>query len=120
MPTPQNKKKGKTTLHVLGYKDGNRYIAHCLDFDIVAEGATCQETKDNLVDLIHSYIHFATEKNLEQFMYHPAPKTYWDKFIKASRRKRIPRPQFMDPALFKISKTQIKNSIMEKKITTHA
>lgn len=125
MSTTQKKKEGiKGALHVLAYKDKEkgRYIAHCLDFNIAAEGATHKEAKDNLVDLIFSYIHFAVEKNLEQYMYDPAPKAYWNKFIEVSHRKRIPRPQFIDPSLFKTSKSQIKDLIQEKrasKIPTH-
>ena len=116
MPAISKKKGINIDLHVLSYKDGNRHITHCLDFNIVAEGATYKEAKDNLADLIFTYIRFAKEKNWEQFMYDPAPKVYWDKFIKAVRRKRIPPPLFMDPSLFKISRTEIKDSIQEKKV----
>ena len=126
MPTTQKKKEEiKAALHVLAYKDKEegRYIAHCLDFNIVAEGATHKEAKDNLADLIFTYISFAKKKNWEQFMYDPAPKVYWDIYRKVSHRKRIPRPQFIDSSLFKISRTEIKKSITEKrtdKVPAHA
>ena len=67
-------------IKILEYKDGNRYIAHCLEFDLVAEGVVAKEAKENLNSLISSYLQFAREKNIEEFAYHPAPKTYWDRF----------------------------------------
>lgn len=69
-------------LKILEYKDGDRYIAHCLELDLVAEGTTTKEAKENLNNLFSSYLQFAKENDIEQFAYHPAPKVYWDKFEK--------------------------------------
>lgn len=110
---PANRKEKKEiSLHVIGYKEKGRCIAHCLEFDLVAEGATHKEARDNLVDLIFSYLHFGMERNIEQFAYHPAPKLYWDTF-KQIYRKRIPSRQSIDPALLRAPKNQIKDFMQE-------
>lgn len=110
----KKKKEMRTSLNMIGYKDKNRCIALCLEFDLVAEGATHREAKDNLTDLIASYLRFAMERDLEQFAYHPAPKIYWDKF-KEIYRKRIPSPQPFDTVLLKASKNRIKGFMREAK-----
>lgn len=81
------KEETMRTLHVLRYKDNGRCIAHCLEFDIVAEGVTSEEARDNLADLIFSYLRFAVERGIEQFAYHSAPKLYWDRFKEISLTK---------------------------------
>ncbi|MEA1963687.1 MAG: hypothetical protein U9O41_00930 [Candidatus Aerophobetes bacterium] len=119
---PTIKKEVGGTIHVIGYKEGDHFIAHCLEFDLVSEGTSPEKAKDNLADLIFSYLQFAMEKNIAQFAYHPAPKVYWDKFEEI-RRKKIPKPQFIDPTLLKIRRNQIKDSMQEVKIKetlTHA
>lgn len=69
----------KPNLHILNSKEGDYYIAHCLEFDLISQGYTHQEARDNLTDLISSYLQFAKEKDIEQFAYYPAPKIYWDR-----------------------------------------
>jgi len=77
---------GSLHLDVLLGKDGRHYIAHCLDLDIVAQGATVSQVKANLIDLINDQIEFAVDNDLEELIVHPAPAEYWRKFyeIKAS------------------------------------
>lgn len=123
MPAMRKRKKNiEAILHVIGYEEKNRCIAHCLDFDLVAEGATHKEARDNLADLIFSYLRFAMEKDIEQFAYHPAPNLYWDVF-KQIHKKGITAPQSITPALLKARKGQIKDLIPEvetSEVPTHA
>jgi len=117
MPTIRKpKKKIGASLHVIESKEKDRCIAHCLEFDLVAEGATRKEARDNLADLIFSYLHFAMEKDIEQFAYHPAPKVYWDRF-KEIQKKKILKPQSIDPALLKAPKNRIKDFMRGAKTT---
>jgi len=118
MPGTNKKKEFASSLHVIEYKHGDRCIAHCLEFDLVAEGASLEEARDNLADLLFSYLHFAMEKDIGQFAYHPAPKIYWDKF-KEIYQKKVQTRQSIDPALLKAPKNRIK-SFMRKVETTEA
>jgi len=74
---PKKKKSMSGSINILGYKERDYHIAHCLEFDLVSQGATRKEARDNLASLIFSYLRFAIENNIEQFTYHPAPKIYW-------------------------------------------
>ncbi|MBL7131692.1 MAG: hypothetical protein ISS45_09895 [Candidatus Omnitrophica bacterium] len=79
---------GQANLTCLAYRDANFYIAHCLEFDIVAQGSTEEEAKKELADLILEQIKFAVEKDIEDTsLFHPAPKKYWDdiRYIKSKR-----------------------------------
>lgn len=116
MPAIPKKKKGiSASINILGSKEGDHYIAHCLEFDLVSQGATREEARDNLADLIFSYLQFAIENNIEQFTYHPAPKIYWDRFKEAQKTKVVTR-QSINPALLKAPKNQIKDFMKEVKI----
>ena len=73
--------KGEAILSCLEYKDGDLYIAHCLEFDLVAQGNSQEEAHNNLADLIKSHIQFAVEKDIEgKSLFRPAPQEYWETF----------------------------------------
>ncbi len=66
-------------LNSLEYKDGDYYIAHCLEFDIVAQGRSIEEARERLAELIKEQIIFAAEKDIEEkVIFHPAPEKYWE------------------------------------------
>lgn len=71
---------GGLHLDVLMEKDGEYFIAHCLDLDIVAQGKTPKEAKEELIELINDQIDFAVSNNLEELIVHPAPKEYWIRY----------------------------------------
>ena len=71
---------GDLHLDVLMEKDGEYFIAHCLDLDIVAQGKTSKEAKEELVELINDQIDFAVSNNLGELIVHPAPKEYWIRY----------------------------------------
>lgn len=63
----------------LEYKDGDYFIAHCLEFDIVAQGKTREEARHNLAELIKEQFAFAIEKDIEEkVLFKPAPAKYWE------------------------------------------
>lgn len=82
--------KGEANLTCLTYKDGDFYIAHCLEFDIVGQGQTIEEAKKELAELIFEQIQYATEIDVEdKSLFHPAPQKYWDdvRYIVSKRIK---------------------------------
>ncbi|MBI4313613.1 MAG: hypothetical protein HY594_02230 [Candidatus Omnitrophica bacterium] len=72
-------------LNVLYWKDGSRFVAHCLELDIVEEGATAKEALHDLVDLILHQIDFCESNNVDIF--HPAPEKYWRKLLEIHMNK---------------------------------
>lgn len=80
--------EAKGVINCLEYKDGDIFIAHCLEFDLVAEGNTREEARTNLADLIKTHIQFSIEKNVEdKALFHPAPPNYWDIFHHIQTRR---------------------------------
>ena len=63
----------KFNLHILLYREPPHEIAHCLEFDIVAQGNTKKEALKNLMDGIELQVNFAIENNSLEQLYKPAP-----------------------------------------------
>jgi len=114
MPAIRKKKEIGARFNVLGYKEEDRHIAHCLEIDLVAEGKTPEEARDNLADLIFSYLRFGVERDIEQFIPHPAPKIYWDKFKEIQRKKTL-KAHPIDPSLLKTPRNRIIDLMREVK-----
>jgi len=71
-------------LQVLVEKVDDRFVAHCLELDIVAEDETVDAVRRELEELVAAQFRFAIEHdNLENF-YHPAPPEAWARFAQAS------------------------------------
>ena len=70
---------GKFNLHILLYKEDSYEIAHCLEFDIVAQGGTKREALINLIDGIELQVSFAIETDSLGTLYNPAPLEYWQR-----------------------------------------
>ena len=68
--------------HVLINEEDDLYSAHCLEFDIVAEGSTIPEVKKNIIISIINYISFAVENDRTDRMHTPAPAEYWNMWAK--------------------------------------
>jgi hypothetical protein len=60
-------------LRVLGYKENDSWMAHCLEMDLVGSGRTFQEALRELSDLIDAQICFSIFKGNPSLLYHPAP-----------------------------------------------
>ena len=72
-------RRGIFHLDVLIEKENSLYTAHCLQFDLVADGKTKEEVKKNILDIIVEYVSFAYKNNWERFVFKPAPQEYWEK-----------------------------------------
>ena len=71
-------KQVHATLDVLVSREDGKFYAHCLALDIFAEGKTEHEAKKNLAEMIFEYLRFFVEKNMEPFIFRPAPMKYWE------------------------------------------
>jgi predicted RNase H-like HicB family nuclease len=67
-------------LHVLFEENDNRTTAHCLDFDVVTQGANREEAEEMLKDAVFEHVLFAVENNLIHKLYDPAPPEFWEKY----------------------------------------
>lgn len=74
---PIIRKHVHATLDVLMSQEEGKFYAHCLAFDLLSEGGTEQEAKKNLAEMIFEHIRYFVEKNMEPFIFHPAPMKYW-------------------------------------------
>jgi hypothetical protein len=76
-----NKPPLKIDLRALVYREGDVWLAHCLEMDIVAEGKTCEAASSDLVDLCDLQIKVALEEGDLQSVFRPAPSEYWKMFF---------------------------------------
>jgi predicted RNase H-like HicB family nuclease len=65
------------TVHVLLYREKAHYVAHCLEFDLVAQGATTHEAFQNLLDAIELQAAYVQETGELRNLIQPAPPEYW-------------------------------------------
>jgi len=93
-----NKRDFSVTLRVLIEKEDDLCVAHCLEFDIVADGKTIGDAKNNIIEAVASHISFCVEYNNTDKLFNPAPIEFWNKFFLGDAEKSKPR-SFMKPYL---------------------
>ncbi len=67
-------------LKLLLFKDGEEYVAHILDFDLVGTGATREEALKEVSDSATAQIAYALEHNRVKELLHPAPSEFYEKW----------------------------------------
>ncbi|MFH1024921.1 MAG: hypothetical protein V1809_16190 [Planctomycetota bacterium] len=72
---------------LMSVEDGKCY-AHCLPFDLLGEGDKPAEALHNLADMIREHLTFYIERGIEEFIFCPAPKKYWDMLKMVQEKKR--------------------------------
>jgi predicted RNase H-like HicB family nuclease len=65
------------TVHTLLYPEETWYVAHCLEFDLVAQGETPLAAFRNLLDAIEVQAGYAQETGDWGQLFVPAPAEYW-------------------------------------------
>jgi len=65
------------TVHILLYPEEDRYVGHCLEFDLVAQGTSALEAFKNVLDAIEVQASFAREIGDWSLLFVPAPAEYW-------------------------------------------
>jgi predicted RNase H-like HicB family nuclease len=81
------------SLSVLIEKVGDKFVAHCLELDVVATADDIDEVRRDLEELIVEQIKFAIENDNLEHLYRPAPAEYWRRFARANSPKR-PAPRW--------------------------
>jgi hypothetical protein len=83
-----------TVVHYLfTEKRGDRFLAHCLDFDIVVAGPTADETEDRLDALVKIYIEKALHTQNYAMLTTAAPREFWRQYQEAFAARRIRTPR---------------------------
>jgi len=77
---------------VLIYQEGDFWIAHCLETDLVAEGASPKGALESLVDISNSLIEAQIAEGDIRAIFSPAPAEIWRMYATASDT-RSPRPR---------------------------
>lgn len=67
-------------LHYLITQSGNRTIAHCLDYDLVAAADTPHEAVRRLTFVVTAHVGTANKQGLCLALEHRAPESYWRKY----------------------------------------
>ncbi|MCK4593542.1 hypothetical protein KAU45_03505 [bacterium] len=67
-------------LKVLGYREDDEFVAHCLEMDLRGRGSNREEAEDELTRLIKAQVSFALSKGEEGLIYHPAEERYFEIF----------------------------------------
>ena len=100
------RKQVHAILDVLMSQQDGKFYAHCLAFDLLAEGKTVLEAKKNLAEMIFEHIRFFVEKNMEPFIFRPAPLKYWD-VLKMVKNESHPLPNIPNDLLHATSPNRI-------------
>ena len=82
-------------LDVLVEMEEGEYVAHCLQFDLVAVAPTPDQAIEEIKGLITAQIAFALEHDNLENIFRPAPPEYWRKLWYAKQEK-SPRCQRTD------------------------
>ncbi len=67
-------------------RDGDTFVAHCLELDIVAESDTQTGVMDDIRELIITQIDFAFSNNNLDNLYRSAPTEVWKQFYECPER----------------------------------
>jgi len=70
-------------LDVLFYREDAHWFAHCLQLDLVEEGATAEEAEENLAGVIQHHVQWVIEDDDMEHLFHPAPPEVWKQFFAA-------------------------------------
>lgn len=69
--------------YLLIQKKEDRFLAHCLDFDLIVAGPTLEEATRRLDAMITSYVERAYETSDYAALMTVAPERYWEQFADA-------------------------------------
>lgn len=76
-------------LHGVVYRDGNHWVSHCLELDIVGQGRTPQSAFKNSLEMCMVQIEDALAVGDLQSIIRPAPAEYWALFYRAARGPKL-------------------------------
>ena len=79
-------------IRVLIYKEGDKFVAHALELDVLADGATEKAAKKELENLLENQLSFASCVGKPEMVHFPAPQEYFDRWEKASHARLTGKP----------------------------
>ena len=68
-------------LHYLLSESQGKYVAHCLDLDLVAVGEDCNKAAENLDSLVKAHIELALATQQFVNLATRAPQSFWEQFV---------------------------------------
>ncbi len=71
-----------TPLHVVFYYEQDRWIAHCLQFDLIGDGDTRAEAMENLAEAIRLQVEATLESRNFANLFSPAEGRIFDMFAR--------------------------------------
>jgi predicted RNase H-like HicB family nuclease len=71
------------SLHGVVYRDGDFWVSHCLELDIVGQGKTSQEAFENGMEMCMVQLDDALAVGDLESVIRPAPPEYWALFYRA-------------------------------------
>ena len=81
-------------LSCLNWREDGREFIHCLELDVLADGANEQEAVQRLTEVVIEQMRSAEQEHTEFF--HPAPQEYWSKYLQIRNNRLI--QAFLDTA----------------------
>jgi len=67
-------------LSILGYQESGKWLAHCLEMDVIGYGSTFKDALKHVDELIEMQVSFAVSQGHPHTMLNPAPPKYWALF----------------------------------------
>jgi predicted RNase H-like HicB family nuclease len=68
------------SLRVVFYRDDSRWIAHCLEFDLLGDGRTKENALESLAAAIDLQLEESFKHNNPSNLFSPAPSEAWEMF----------------------------------------
>ena len=72
-------------LNVIIYQEGNEWVAHCLQMDIVTANTAERSVESDIIDLIKAQVIYAIENDNLGNIFKPAPPEEWAKLEHAKK-----------------------------------
>ncbi len=73
-------------MEFLLYKEGDRFVAVCLTFDLVEEGSDPVELMHSIKEAAELHIETVIKNDMpEDLLNRYAPEAYWEKYFKAAK-----------------------------------
>lgn len=96
MVKAKEREEGRWFFHCYGYFDGEskKFILHCLELDLVADGNTKEEAGMNMLDVIEAHLRFAAKNDNWENVFRPAPAELWAQFADLAFKKTGARIEF--------------------------
>ncbi len=70
----------RVPIHVVFYQEAQRWLAHCLEFDLIGDGDSRSDALVNLTEAIEIQVAFSIENNNLSNLFAPADGKYFEMY----------------------------------------